>query len=89
MKQQLLTTVNPVTGGIRIKNVRKTQNGKVVVEAHSREDMERLISYPEQEKHGLRTETMPPREPRLIIHDIPADMEDADLKGRSGRKTLA
>lgn len=80
VKQQLLTTVNPVSGGIRIKNVRKTQNGKVVVEAHSRENMERLISHPELEKHGLRTETMPPREPRLIIHDIPADMEDADLK---------
>lgn len=77
---RLLQTVNPVTSGFRIRNIRKMSGGKVLLETHDKCDMEKILQHPDLATQGLKAEIPVARAPRMIIYDVPAELADPGLR---------
>lgn len=79
IKVKLLSTLDPVTDGIQLKNIRRTKKG-VILETAEREHMDKLMRNAELVNEGLTATEVKKRNPRVIIYDVPADMEEARIK---------
>lgn len=54
VKEKLMASVNPMQDGIRIRKLRKTAGGKVVLEVQSQEDLQKLVNHQGLQSSGLR-----------------------------------
>jgi hypothetical protein len=75
IKKALLEAVDPVATNIRIKNVRKARSGKVVVQVHSKADAAKIVENQAIKEKGLTAAPPAARKPRLILYDVPRDLE--------------
>lgn len=75
IKTKFLGTFDPVTEGIQLKNIRRTKKG-VILETAAKEDMNKFLSNTELVKEGLTATEVRKRNPRIIIYDIPVEMEE-------------
>lgn len=80
VKKVLLEAIDPISNRIRIKNVKKTNSGKVLVETHSSGDLQKISSSQCLKNRGLTTALPTARRPRIIIYDIPKEMEVEEIK---------
>lgn len=79
IKTKLLGTLDPVSDGIQLKNIRRTKKG-VILETAAKEDMHKLLSNMDLAREGLSATEVRKRNPRVIIYDIPVELEEGRIQ---------
>lgn len=87
----LRRAIRPSEDGILINRMRSTTNGKVVIEARSQADLDKIINNTTIKELGLVAATPALSSPRVIIYDLPRDMTEDQIKDvilKMNEKTL-
>lgn len=86
VKKAILEAIDPVADQIRIRNVRKIGGDRVVVQAHSKVDLEKIVANGRIKDKGLKISLPVARRPRIIIYDVPRAMEPQEVKNAIRRQ---
>ncbi|KAG7196382.1 hypothetical protein KM043_018806 [Ampulex compressa] len=78
-KKLLMATIAPVTEKLKIRNLRKINNGGLLLETQTKEDMEAVLENTSIRDVGLVTSVPSKRKPLMIVHGIPKDMSEQDI----------
>lgn len=73
-RTKLMESVNPARDGIRVRNMRQTTGGKVVLEVQTAGDLEKLKTHQGLKASGLQLAPPTFKSPRVIIYDVPKDI---------------
>lgn len=79
VRQKLMAAVNPARDGIRVRNMRQTTGGAVIVEVQSAEDLVKLTTHKGLQGKGLSVDPPTLKMPRLIVYDVPSDISAEDF----------
>ena len=74
-----MESVNPARDGIRVRNMRQTTGGNVVLEVQTAGDLEKLKTHQGLKASGLQLAPPTLKSPRVIIYDVLKDISAADL----------
>ncbi|XP_028164417.1 uncharacterized protein LOC114355663 [Ostrinia furnacalis] len=64
---------------LKVRSVRKTRNGGVIISTETKQDMEKLKSSVNLVNSGLTVDETNKRKPRIIIIGVPCSMAEADV----------
>lgn len=79
IKAKLRQSIDPMKDKIHIKAVRKLKSGSVVVETDSEQDLNKIIKCQKLKENRLEVTKQYKKKPRMIIYDVPVDMESEQL----------
>ena len=74
LRSRLMTSVNPARDGIRVRHLRQTAGGRLVLEVNSAGDLAKLQTHEGLQASGLRIAPPTLKSPRVIIYDVPTDV---------------
>lgn len=78
-KQVVMASVTPQAEKLKIRNVKKINNNGILIEAATEGDLTNMMRCEKLNAAGLKIGLPPKRKPRMIISDIPKDLEDNEL----------
>lgn len=83
-EQLLKAALDPADDDFKVVRVRKVRKKGVLVETADQKDIERMVEGTLEKKlraGGLKAEVPPRRGPRILIYDVPREIEVGDLPG--------
>ncbi|XP_026729510.1 uncharacterized protein LOC113495114 [Trichoplusia ni] len=75
-KQALMTAIKPSDDGFQIVGVKKVKKSGVILRVANESQIKKLKSVEAIKSAGLRLEKPKGRQPRILVKDVPASMED-------------
>lgn len=79
IKAKLITAINPRIEGIHVRAVRQTKTDKVVIEMANEMEVQKLKANKLFDGEDLQVRDPVVRGPRVLIYDVPRDVEPEDL----------
>ena len=78
-KAKVLSMVDHKMEKIKIRGVRKTRDGGLVLEMATQSDIEKIMDHEALRKEGIKTSIAGASNPRLVIFDVPRNLTERDL----------
>lgn len=78
-KAAIMSSFLPAKEKLRIRNVRKISNKGVLIETATKDDMNTVLLSKKLDSAGLTANLPSKRSPRMIISNIPKEMEEKEL----------
>ncbi|XP_023212912.1 uncharacterized protein LOC111615710 [Centruroides sculpturatus] len=78
-RKRFLKCINPLKDMVRLQTVQNLRNGGLVVTLASDKDKDRLLENTLLEREGLKLSVPVRRRPRLLLTDVPRDVQGDDL----------
>lgn len=79
LKAEVMKLIDPVKEKIKIKAVRKRDNGKLCIETASADDANKILDSQELKKQGIGATKFGLQNPRLLVFDIPSNFGEEDI----------
>ncbi|XP_023235511.1 uncharacterized protein LOC111634910 [Centruroides sculpturatus] len=79
IKTKFIHAIDPRKEGIRFRQIRKLRTKGLMVQVETDEDARRLLQNNKLKEIGLKTEPLNKRNPRVIIYDVPRNIDDGEL----------
>ena len=89
LRSKLMSSVNPARDGIRVRNLRATAGGRLVLEVNSAGDLAKLRAHEGLQASGLQIAPTTLKSPRVIVYDVPLDVEAEALTDAVWRQNPA
>ncbi|XP_076685800.1 uncharacterized protein LOC143377883 [Andrena cerasifolii] len=78
-KMAIMSSVLPAKEKLKIRNVRKINNNGILIETATKDDLNTVLNSGKLDSAGLMASHPTRKRPRMIISNIPKEMEDKDL----------
>lgn len=78
-KEKVMGSIKPVTEKLKIRNLRKIRNNGVLIETETREDLALILKSRELEEAGLKAGLPNKRLPRIIVYDVPRNLDEGSM----------
>jgi len=75
-KKKVMSSIEPVTARLKIRNLRKIRNNGILIETKTKEDLNQILKSKKLEEVGLKTGLPNRIFPRIIIYDVPRDLNE-------------
>lgn len=79
LKTQVMRTIDPVKEKIKIKAVRRRDNGRICIETASAEDMDKILSNKDLKQQGIKVTKLGLLRPRLLVFDVPTSLSAVNI----------
>lgn len=71
VRKRLEGVINPMEWSLKIRKLRNTKSGKIIVETDTKEELDKILQNPKIQECGLTTELTTARKPRVMVFDVP------------------
>ncbi|XP_023217356.1 uncharacterized protein LOC111619771 [Centruroides sculpturatus] len=79
VKESFMRIINPRSEQIRFRQVRKLKSRGIMIEVEREGDFAKIMNNSKLHEHGLKTQPLEKRKPRMIIYDIPKNVNEEEL----------
>ena len=79
LKAKVLSIINPRTEKMKIKGVRKTRDGGLVLEMATQSDIDKIMDHDALRKEGIKATIAGASNPKLVIFDAPRNLTEDEL----------
>ncbi|XP_067132766.1 uncharacterized protein [Centruroides vittatus] len=79
LKQKFIKAIDPRKDRIKFRQIRKLRNKCLMLEVEGEEDANKIIQHPKLRESGLKAQPQNKRNPRIIIYDVPRNIDEKDL----------
>ncbi|XP_023210405.1 uncharacterized protein LOC111613288 [Centruroides sculpturatus] len=79
LKAKFMKSIDPRKDRIRFRQIRKLRNKSLLLEVENDDDIEKILRNKKLRESGLKAEQQSKRNPKVIMYDVPRQLEEKDL----------